>query len=69
LVSVRFSSDVSNPSLGLMLPLSFVPSPPAKVHSFKMPTFMKVETPVHDSFYKGIGNLGVQRAWSEIMNV
>ena len=26
-----------------------------------------VETPIHDN--KGIGNLGVQRAWIEIMNV
>jgi hypothetical protein len=30
--------------------------------------FGKVETPIHVK-YKGIGNLGVQRAWSEIMNV
>jgi hypothetical protein len=28
----------------------------------------KVETPIHEK-NKGIGNLGVQRAWSEIMNV
>jgi len=29
-----------------------------------------VETAIHDNQYKGIGNLGVQRAWSElIMNV
>ena len=28
----------------------------------------KVETQIHDK-YKGIGNLGVQRAWSESMNV
>jgi hypothetical protein len=27
----------------------------------------KVETPIHDSM--GIGNLRVQRAWNEIMNV
>jgi hypothetical protein len=29
----------------------------------------KVETPICDNIYKGIGNLGVQRVWREIMNV
>jgi len=28
----------------------------------------KVETPIHDNI-RGIGNLGVQRAWSEIMDM
>ena len=29
----------------------------------------KVETPIHDNIYKGIGNMRVQKGWSEIMNV
>ena len=32
------------------------------------PSKYKVETPIHDST-REIGNMGVQRAWSEIMNV
>jgi hypothetical protein len=31
-------------------------------------SYQKVETPIHDNI-RGFGNLEVQRAWSEIMNV
>jgi hypothetical protein len=37
--------------------------------AYRVPFKSKVETPIHDNIRELVTYMGVQRAWSEIMNV